>query len=256
MGMMVNGPDPLTTSEEHADLHYGKSYLGWKGWDDDNFAKVSRAEIFYFDAELRRAGFKPTSQIRVLEIGFGNGSFLAYAKTKGWNAIGTEVNDFLVEMATRRGLYAIHALDLNALDDGAFDLVVAFDVLEHIPQNYLLDFVKSLVRKLKPGGLFIARFPNADSPFGLLNQNGDMTHLTALGLGKVRYLSRELGMRVVFFGGQAVPLIRNEAFRSLRRIAGLALFKVVDIFVNKVFYPNDPIAFCSSNVVMVLQATR
>ena len=254
--MMVNAPDPLTTSEEHPDLVYGKSYLEWKGWDEDTFAKVGSLDAIYFDAELSRARFKPAGNIEILEIGFGNGSFLAYAKSKGWNAVGTEVNDFLVEMATRRGLNAIHANDLNTLTEGAFDLVVAFDVLEHIPQDHLLEFVRSLAKTLRPGGLLLARFPNADSPFGLLNQNGDMTHLTAIGLGKVRYLSRELDMNLVFFGGQAVPVICGKAVRSLRRLAGVALFKVVDSFVNKVFFPNDPIAFCSSNVVMVLQATR
>ena len=252
--MMVNGPDPLTPSDDHTDLVYGRTYLEWKGWDEQNFARAGKLEISYFDAELKRAGFKADSRTEVLEIGFGNGSILAYAKTKGWNAVGTEVNEFLVEMATRRGLNAIHANDLAGLKQASFDLVVAFDVLEHISQDHLLGFVRDLVNKVKPGTLLLARFPNADSPFGLLNQNGDITHLSAIGLGKARYLARELGLELVFFGGQAVP-VAGSAMRSLRRVGGLALFKLIDTVVNRVFFPNDPIAFCSSNAVMVLRVS-
>ena len=254
--MTGKGPRPTAESEEHADLAYGKSYLEWKGWDERSFAKAGNLQTCYFDAELSRANFKPSDKCEVLEIGFGNGSFLAYAKSKGWSAVGTEMNAVLVEMATRSGLNAIHANDLETLKDGTFELVVAFDVLEHIPPDHLLAFVQSLTRLLKPGGLFLARFPNADSPFGLLNQNGDVTHRNAIGQGKVRQLNRELNLKLIFFGGQAVPLNCGDVSRSLRRVLGLALFKLVDSVVNRIFFPNDHISFCSSNVVMVLQAAE
>lgn len=252
MWMTVNGPDPLEPDEAHSDTAYGRTYLEWKGWDEQNFAQAGSLETSYFNAELKRAGFGARQRPHVLEIGFGNGSFLAYASANGWNATGTEVNRFLVEMATHRGLNAIHADDLNTLADGTFDLVAAFDVLEHIPQENLLEFVRGLVCKLKPEGLLLARFPNADSPFGLVNQNGDITHLSAIGLGKVRYLARELDLKLVFYGGQAVP-VTGSLLRSLRRVSGLALFKTVDSIVNRIFFPNDHVAFCSSNAVMVLQ---
>ncbi len=254
--MTDSGAKPVIAPEEPADSAYGQSYLEWKGWEEANFAKAGSLETAYFDAELKRSGFTATETSRVLEIGFGNGSFLAYARNKSWNTVGTEVNEFLVRMAKARGLTAIHADELDTLESSSFDLIVAFDVLEHIPPSGLLAFVQELVTLLRPGGLLLARFPNADSPFGLLNQNGDITHLTAIGLGKVRYLNRELETNLVFFGGQAVPLHGGSVTRSLRRMLGLALFKVADAFVNRVFFSNDHIAFCSSNVVMVLQVPR
>lgn len=254
--MTVNELEPVPTPEAQADSAYGQSYLEWKGWDQANFARADALATAYFDAELKRAGFTASETSKVLEIGFGNGSFLAYAKNKGWDTVGTEVNHFLVRMALAHGLTAIHADDVHTLAEHSFDLVVAFDVLEHIPQDSLLPFVQGLIKLLRPGGLLLARFPNADSPFGLVNQHGDITHLTAIGLGKVRYLNRELETRLVFFGGQSVPLSGGSPGRLLRRMFGLALFGVVDAVVNKVFFPNDHIAFCSPNAVMVLQAPR
>ena len=252
--MPGNLVDPVTVSPDHEDATYGRSYLEWKGWQADNFAQLGSLRASYFDAELRRTRRDLNGEIKVLEIGFGNGSFLAYARARGWDAIGTEINGALVETANRSGFHAIHAEALNKLGKGAFDLVLAFDVLEHIPQAQMLAFVDSLAQRLKPGGVLLARFPNADSPFGLVTQNGDLTHLNAIGLGKVRYIARELGMKLVFYGGQAVPLTGGGAMRTIRRFFGLALFKTVDGLVNTIFYPNDHIAFCSGNAVMILQA--
>ena len=56
--------------------------------------------------------------------------------------------------------------DLSNLKGDNYDLIVAFDVLEHIPQEDLPSF-KKVQRLLKEDGSFIARFPNCDSPFGL-----------------------------------------------------------------------------------------
>src|SRR6202522_2361004 len=117
--MNANGPEPLTAPKEHAAIAYGQSYLGWKGWDEEHFGKVWSLETLYFEAELKRANFDLERRIEILEIGFGNASFLAWVKNRGWNAVGTEINSFLVEMATRRGLNAIHSDSFNTLKEGS-----------------------------------------------------------------------------------------------------------------------------------------
>lgn len=235
-------------------LPYGKSYLDWKGWDESSFGVLDALQTYYFDAEMMRTGLELNRKLQVLEIGFGNGSFLAYAKRRGWEIVGTEANAHLINAASLFGFHAIPADDLHTLQHGMFDLVVAFDVLEHVPPLELLGFVRKLAEKLKPGGILLARFPNADSPFGLVNQQGDITHMCAIGLGKVRYLSIELEMRIVFFGAEARPVRCGSFTQSIRRLLGLALTKSIDFFVNKTLLQNLNIAFCSSNVVMILQS--
>jgi len=63
---------------------------------------------------------------------------------------------------------------------GGFDAVVAFDVLEHLPKELLLDYFKAINSRLKVEGRVIVRFPNGQSPFGTYAQHGDITHQTAL----------------------------------------------------------------------------
>ncbi len=137
----------------------------------------------------------------MLEIGFGNGTFLKYAQQKEWDVYGTEINNELVGIAKESGFNVRQSKTVACFKDNTFDLVLAFDVLEHIPQDNLLDFLIEVKRVLKNGGFFIARFPNGDSPFGLKIQNGDVTHITSIGSGKVYYLGTATNMKVFFLLG-------------------------------------------------------
>jgi 2-polyprenyl-3-methyl-5-hydroxy-6-metoxy-1,4-benzoquinol methylase len=102
--------------------------------------------------------------------------------------MGIEANLELVNIAEHLGYKALHSDEMYAINADQFDLIAAFDVLEHIPQSEILNFLSQVKRMLKNGGVFIARFPNGDSPFGLANQNGELTHVTAIGSEKFRYL--------------------------------------------------------------------
>lgn len=70
--------------------------------------------------------------------------------------------------------------DALAENAGKLDLVVAFDVMEHMTREQLLVLFDTLAALLKSGGHVLARFPNAQSPLGCVTQNGDWTHRSAL----------------------------------------------------------------------------
>jgi SAM-dependent methyltransferase len=235
---------------------YGKSYLEWKSWEVSNFGGLRKSEKSYFDAEIKRASINTDKKIRALEIGFGNGSFLTYAKNKRWDIVGTEINKDLVEAARRLNFNCICADNLSTFGDDTFDLVVAFDVLEHVSQGNLLSFLREVNRILKDNGIFIARFPNGDSPFGLLNQNSDMTHITTIGSGKVKYLASELGVNLVFVGAEAQPLIAGTLRRTVHGLFSIPIKKIINLFVSLVFFQGGNIAFCSLNLVMIFRTSK
>ena len=246
--MMEQSPDGR--SEMLADT-YGHGYLDWKDWSSDKFGVLESADARYFASEIKNIGshFPPGSE--VLEIGFGNGKFLKFAQNNRWNIRGLEINQQLVNMATERGFEAFCTDSLRMFEDASFALVVAFDVLEHIDQNKLLTFLEEVKRVLKPNGHFLARFPNGDSPFGLAYQNGDITHVTSLGSGKIEYFAKKLSVDLVYLSGEQEKLIGRNSFSTLRRVLSFFMRKAVALFIHAAFYPRKN--FCSSNLVVVFR---
>lgn len=188
-------PDPSQRAGEAATaaaLYEG--YDDLKGWSERFVYSASDAD--YFRGELEGL---PLRGARVLEIGFGGGGFLAWARDAGAEVEGTELLPAAVDAARMAGFTA-HGPDLAALipaRTGGFDLIVAFDVLEHIERQALIGFLRQVRDLLKPAGYLLARVPNGQSPFGLLHQNGDLTHITALSVPVFQHLALATGFRVV-----------------------------------------------------------
>jgi len=236
---------------------YGNDYLKWKSWGKDlNFGKLKKQEESYYSAELRRTKREFSSKSNILEIGFGNGSFLRYAKDKKWNIFGTEINEHLINAALESSFNVVHSDNLKHFEENFFDLVVAFDVLEHIPQNNLPFFISEVKRILKKDGVFIARFPNGDSPFGLPLQNGDITHITTIGSGKVYSLATQCDMDVVFVGGTAQPLLVKHPFHFIHRLISLPIKKLLHLITNFIFFPRSNIFFFSDNLTLIYKKSN
>lgn len=230
---------------------YGDEYAEWKSWEDADFGTCDPATATYYRAELRRAGVALGPGVRVLEVGFGNGAFMAFARKAGAAVRGTEVSEVLVRRAQAAGYDAHLSATLDFVADGSVDLVVAFDVLEHLEQPGIVALLRQVARVLSPQGQVIARFPNGDSPLGLANQFGDVTHLTFIGSEKARFLGRSAGLEVVRVDQPATALVQPGLAATAYNAVMLPVRRVVAAAVKLVFFPTADIRFFSSNLVMV-----
>lgn len=235
---------------------FNQSYLEWKGWSTVSFGHLTPSGKAYLDAELKRTGKDLGKRLSVLEYGFGVGNFLAYARNRGWDTTGVEDNPLLVEAAAAAGFKAIRVNDTANLAGGQFDLIVAIDVLEHVPQDKLLGFLQEVLRLLKKDGVFLARFPNGDSPFGLANQNGDLSHVSFIGSDKARMLARLSGAEIVYLGGEAQPLNAGNPLHTLHRVVTLPLKFMLEWIVGWLFFPRRGVFFCPVNLVLVMSSTQ
>jgi len=242
--------------ENQLQTPYGDQYANWKNWDSSQFGSLNKEEDNYFAAELSRTKQSLAPGSSVLEVGFGNGSFLSFAKRHRWKIYGVEVNPILVETAKHQGFEAVCADNLIAFKDSTFDLVVAFDVLEHIQQHKILDLLMEVKRVLKPNAIFIARFPNGDSPFGLPLQNGDTTHITCIGSSKATFFASQLAVELLYVGGRAQPLFGGSVLHVIHRMFALPIKALINLLVNLIFFPRHHIAFCSSDLVMIFRAPK
>jgi 2-polyprenyl-3-methyl-5-hydroxy-6-metoxy-1,4-benzoquinol methylase len=104
----------------------------------------------------------PAAGCSLLDIGCGDGAFLAIARDCGWRVLGVELDPAAAARAARRGLEVVQG-DIGALDghEGRFDAVTLSHVIEHVHDP--LHLLRACHRLLKPGGQLWLETPNIDS---------------------------------------------------------------------------------------------
>ena len=148
-----------------------EGYAETKGWTGQD----SAAQFSFFDHLAKLAGMKPG---RLLEVGFGEGCLLDWAKARGYDASGNELLSSMVEAARRRGLdVRLGGLKAGDFAERSFDWIVAMDVFEHLTTDQIVEHLTLFRALLRPGGKVVVRFPNGVSPFFGVHQYGDFTHL-------------------------------------------------------------------------------
>jgi SAM-dependent methyltransferase len=111
------------------------------------------------------------------------------------DATGIDISPEQVSIARAAGL-PVELGDFHSRltsSPGTFDAVLATDVLEHLDKEEVLRTFDDVHTALKPGGVFIARVPNAVSPLGGDIMYGDITHETWFTKRSVTQLARLSG---------------------------------------------------------------
>jgi 2-polyprenyl-3-methyl-5-hydroxy-6-metoxy-1,4-benzoquinol methylase len=105
---------------------------------------------------------------RLLDIGCGNGVYLALMKQLGWEVMGIEMDAKAAAIAQSHFGFFVHVGTVNdaPFDERSFDVVTMSHVLEHVRDP--IKFLQTAARFLKPGGRIIIVTPNAQSLGSLL----------------------------------------------------------------------------------------
>ncbi|HEU5294612.1 MAG TPA: class I SAM-dependent methyltransferase [Burkholderiaceae bacterium] len=228
-----------------------EAYAQWKGWEESGFGRFSECEARYYRWHVNRAiaGGAPR---RVLEIGFGNGSFLGYGRTRGWEMTGIEISPELRARAERAGFSV--AADIDSLAGQApFDLLVLFDVLEHVEADQLIAFMHKLRALITTDGVILLRVPNGDSPFGGRHQHGDLTHRVMIGEIMLQQVAAACDLRVTSTGESNWRAQQHEP-PSLRAWWRYRLRKFFNRALGFAYYGGT--VDLSSNLVAVLRPLR
>ncbi|WP_428031756.1 class I SAM-dependent methyltransferase [Ancylobacter sp.] len=228
-------------------------YIEWKDWREDAFGTCLPGQKAYFDAEIGPyIAYTRPAETCLVEVGFGNGPLLAWGRSRGIDVIGSEIQPALQQRARQAGYKVVD--NLSEIPAGTADIVVALDVFEHVPYDELILLCRDIARILKPEGCLLARFPNGDSPFSMPFQNGDATHVHALGANKIRRLMSASGFAVEALRAPFEPRfsVRGRLFMPVRRV----MRWIYASFVRLAFMEGDTPSTFTANYLLVARKPK
>lgn len=165
---------------------------------------------------------------RLLEIGSGSFAFLKSIAPAVGSVLGIEPDDrtraWFAEVSDLRSLPNIDAL---TADDGPFDLIVMFHVLEHLPNP--VEYLTHLRSLLSPEGRIMVEVPNADD--ALISLYGidafrhfyySIAHLTYFNPPSLKHCAQAAGLEGTITGIQRYDLSNHLFWAQHGRPGGQA----------------------------------
>jgi len=179
---------------------------------DRFYRRLSKSPAYYsndrpeFSQTLR--WIRPLPIRTVLDVGCGDGAFLNGARGAGLQTRGIELNKDAREKATNKGHEVLDSL-LQDLDGSLqYDLVTAFQVLEHVADP--VQFLRLMAKVVRPGGYLAVGVPNHGGLYRLAPLDPHTWpphHVTRWTLSHLEQAGSRAGLKVVrktadvLFGG-------------------------------------------------------
>ncbi len=123
-------------------------------------------------------------EARILEVGYGDGNFLAACRSWGYHRLyGIEYSTLHKQRLADWGIGNTYTAEGGIADclqgmNEAFDVIFASHVLEHIPKYDLITTMDVVMQTLVPGGCVILTTPNMTNPAALRSRYLTLGHET------------------------------------------------------------------------------
>ena len=96
-----------------------------------------------------------------MELGCGSGQLASFFYKKGVSIIASDISETAIDHARKLYpdvMFQTHSAEELPYEDGSFDIVMSFDVLEHLPN--VDQHLREVRRVLKPDGYYLFQTPN------------------------------------------------------------------------------------------------
>lgn len=155
----------------------------------------------------------PSSGVAI-DLGAGRGEMVEVLSSRGFDAVGIDSDESMVERCKNQGLNAVKAeigAHLASLPSDSVDVISAIHVVEHVGTPELSSWCKEIVRVLRPGGVFIAETPNPHAIDAFKAFWVDATHVRPYYPESLLHLAQTVGFaKALIWADGNSPLIQER----------------------------------------------
>ncbi|PID42555.1 MAG: hypothetical protein CSB48_09690 [Proteobacteria bacterium] len=162
-------------------------------------------------------GRKLLAEKPVVDLGCGRGEWLELLEEWGWQALGIDLNQIMVEVCGEFGLKAQcqDALQyLKSLPDNSLAAITGFHIIEHLPFDLLHGLFNESMRVIRGGGIILFETPNPENVLvGSHTFYHDFTHRNPITPSSITFLAE-------YFGFTEIEIIRSHPYPEDARVPG------------------------------------
>lgn len=199
--------------------------------DEKFYNALQKFEWYYMDEKeeyvYAKEYIKATD--KVLEVGSGKGAFAKHIPTKDY--IGLDFSENAKKMAEKNGIIIENEMiqDYAEKHPNSFDVVVSFQVLEHVSDPK--SFIEAKIKALKSGGRMIIAVPSEDSFLkfvinGILNMPPH--HVTRWSDETLEFIAKKYDLEVEAIYHEKVQEVHKNWFLATFFRSVLSSNKLID----------------------------
>jgi 2-polyprenyl-3-methyl-5-hydroxy-6-metoxy-1,4-benzoquinol methylase len=216
---IMESAEKSSARKELFEKYYDAFYQELHGWRNYELTAKGYGE-WYYDC------LPEEKNVKILDIGCGDGKFLFFLQQKGYRQIeGLELCRRQAEEASKNVNCYIHVVDntIKFLQShlSAYQMITMNDVLEHIPKNETLIFLKAVYNAIVPGGSVVINVPQVAGVTSLFCRYNDFTHetiFTAMSLKQVLFSTGFYNVRLIKQRWPLKVTPRHLSYRVVRLI--------------------------------------
>lgn len=225
-------------------------YLQFENWFRGTHMEIKDRLQYYFSHCLR--GIRQDE--KMIDLGCGRGEWIELLKENGYDPIGIDINEAMVNECKKNNLHAICSEALEYLEkqlDESSGLISAFQVIEHMEMINLEKLIQECQRVLRPGGKMILETPNIQNiEVGSNNFYSDPTHIRPVHQEYLKFLAHSAGFtkaEIVYWKQEEIDSWWNTVVGNDESdFAHSTIMRTVAESVRKAFYVSPDYALIAT----------
>ena len=228
-------PNKEALKRTYSKKYFHGNVLTPKGYEDyhqlnHELIKEAKKKIKFIE--------KYSVEKNLLDIGCGTGIFLEEARRRGYKISGNEISSYALKSLKQKNITCFPgAVESGILPKERFDIITAWDVIEHIPK--IKRAFKEVVGSLKEGGYLFLTTPDTQTIDSLL-------------MGRLWYNYKKAPEHVLFLNRKSIAKLSKTSNLKLISVTQWGFYRNLSFLIKRLPLPS----FISRSLLSLLKLLK